>query len=449
MVEVSQKNERFRSQYENYQINAGKAEPGWLSEIRRQAMQHFDELGFPTPKHEDWRETNIKPVIETEYSEADSTCITAADVQSAFLKDGQGSRIVTATIVIANGVYSKELSAINGLPDGVIVVSLADGWKNQPDLLEPYFAQMGSFEQQPFASLNTALMLDGVFIFVPHNTVVEQPIHVIYSSKSGGTPTLSNPRLLVVTGRNSQVSIIETYIGNPNDVYFTNAVSEFVCGENTKLEHVKIQCESEAAFHIANTKIMAEANSNFKTHSLAFGGRVARCDYLTTLNGEGIECTLNGLYMPHGKQHVDHRLTVEHTKPRCTSHQLYKGILNDEARAVFRGKFHVHQDAQKTDAYQSNKNLLLSNNAEINTRPQLEIYADDVKCSHGATIGRLDQDQIFYLRSRCMNVESARSLLVYAFAHEIVDQIGVEAVHEDVKKLIISRLPNQEIMADM
>ncbi|MCH7547378.1 MAG: Fe-S cluster assembly protein SufD [Planctomycetes bacterium] len=226
------------------------------------------------------------------------------------------------------------------------------------------------------------------------------------------------------------------------------SVSEFVCGENTIVEHCKIQLESESAYHISNTKVTLETSANFKTHSLAFGGALARCDHHTMLNGEGIDCTLNGLYLPHNHQQIDHRLTVEHTKPHCTSHQLYKGVLSDHARAVFRGKFYVHQDAQKTDAYQSNKNILLSRDAEINTRPQLEIYADDVKCSHGATIGRLDPEQIFYLQSRCVDKESARSLLIYAFANEIVEQIGIDVVHENIKKEIISRLPNRSIFEE-
>jgi Fe-S cluster assembly protein SufD len=444
MAEVTNQTEQYRSQLENYLTSDGIQEPGWLSEIRRQAMNHFDELGFPTPKHEDWRETNIRPIIGSEFVEAVFSSIQQSDIDPAII-----NRLKSTQLVFANGKFSNELSTTTTLPDGVNVGSLAEAWTKQPDAIEPYFARLGSFEQQPFAALNTALMQDGVFIYVPQNTVVEEPIHVVFASKSNGSPTVSFPRVLVVTGKNSQVKIVETYIGSEGDVYFTNAVSEFVCGENAHIEHVKFQRESESAFHIANTKVIAEANANFKTHSLAFGGSVARCDYLTTLNGEGITCTLNGLYMPHGKQHVDHRLTVEHTKPNCNSHQLYKGILNDTARAIFRGKFHVFQDAQKTDAYQSNNNILLSSDAEVNTRPQLEIYADDVKCSHGATIGRLDQDQIFYLQSRCVNAESARSLLVYAFAYEIIDQIGIEAIHPDITKLIVSRLPNKEIFEGM
>lgn len=440
MVEVSNQLEKFRSQLENYLTADGIQEPGWLSEIRRQAISHFEELGFPTTRHEDWRETNIKPVTETDFAVPNSIDVATADIHAAGLQGLKGSRIV-----FANGIFSSDHSDIQSLPEGVIVSSLAEAWTKQPDTIEPYFARMGSFENQPFAALNTSLMHDGLFIYVPQDTVVDEPINVIFASKSNGAPTVTFPRVLVVTGKNSQVKIVETYIGNEGDVYFTNAVSEFVCGENAHIEHVKFQRESEEAFHIANSKVIVESNANFKTHSLAFGGRVARCDYLTTLNGEGITCTLNGLYMPHGKQHVDHRLIVEHAKPNCNSHQLYKGILNDSSRAVFRGKFHVFEDAQKTDAYQSNNNILLSSDAEINTRPQLEIYADDVKCSHGATIGKLDQDQIFYLQSRCINSESARSLLIYAFAYEIIEQIGIEAVHEDITKLIVSRLPNKEI----
>lgn len=444
MVEVTNQSEQFRSQLENYLTQSGIQEPGWLSEIRRQAMNHFDELGFPTTKHEDWRETNIKPITETEFAAPSSSEISAADINDVVLQDVEGARVV-----FGNGVFSNEHSSVNALPDGVIAGSLAEAWEKHADVLEPYFARLGSFEKQAFAALNTALMQDGLFIFVPQDTVVEEPIQVIFASKSNGSPSVSFPRVLVVAGKNSHVKIVESYTGNDGDVYFSNAVSEFVCGENAHIEHVKFQRESEAAFHIANTKVIAEANANFKTHSLAFGGRLSRTDYLTTLNGEGITCTLNGLYMPHGKQHFDHRLTVEHAKPNCNSHQLYKGILNDTARAIFRGKFHVHQDAQKTDAYQSNNNILLSNDAEINTRPQLEIYADDVKCSHGATIGRLDQDQIFYLQSRCVNAESARSLLIYAFAYEIIEQIGIEATHPEITKLIVSRLPNKEIFEGM
>ncbi len=443
MVEVKTQTNKYRSDFDQFINSVSAEEPTWLGEIRRQAMDHFEELGFPTPKHEDWREINIKPIVGQEFSSPEADAVSSSDLKETVLQEWHGTKII-----FANGHFSKELSTFKELPEGVVIGSLRDTWNNQPDLLEPYFARLGSFEQQPFASLNTAFMQDGLFVFIPHNTVVETPIHVVFASKSNGQPTITHPRVLVVAGKSSQVEIVESYIGDKNDVYFTNAVTEFVCAENAHIEHVKFQRESEAAFHIANTIVNAEQNAVLKTHSLAFGSQIARNDYSASLNGENIECTLNGLYMPYNKQLVDHRLTVEHTKPNCNSHQLYKGILNDDAQAVFRGKFHVHQDAQKTDAYQSNNNLLLSPTAEINTRPQLEIYADDVKCSHGATIGRLDQEQIFYLQSRGITLEKARSLLIYAFAHEIIDQIGIEEVHPDLKQLIISRLPNQDIFKE-
>jgi Fe-S cluster assembly protein SufD len=321
--------------------------------------------------------------------------------------------------------------------------SLATALNSDSALVEPHLARHAGYQDHPFVALNTAFLQDGAFVSIPRGKAVERPIHLLFVSTHDrrGTATVSHPRNLILAGDDSQAMVIESYIGLNNALYFTNAVTEIVAGENAVVAHYKLQRESEEAFHISTVQASLSHNSNFSSHSIDLGGALVRNDVNAVLDGKGIECTLDGLYMVAGRQHVDNHTRIDHVKPHCSSRELYKGVLGGRSKGVFNGKIYVHKDAQKTDAKQTNKNLLLSEDAVINTKPQLEIYADDVKCTHGTTIGQLDQEAIFYLRSRGIDLEAARGLLTYAFASEMIGRIKVEPVRAQLETLLLTRLP--------
>jgi Fe-S cluster assembly protein SufD len=313
-----------------------------------------------------------------------------------------------------------------------------------PERVEPWLGQLAKLDHS-FVALNTAFLRDGAFVWVPRNAAVG-PVHLLFYSSSAedGRATVSFPRNLIVTGENSQLSIVETYIGHGE--YFNCPVTELAVGANSSVDHYKVQRESREAFHVATFQVWGDRDSTPSSHSISIGGALVRNDVNAVLDGEGIDCILNGLYLADGRQLVDNHMRVEHAKPHCASHELYKGVLDGKARAVFNGLIHVHPGAQKTDAKQSNRNLLLSKDAIANSNPQLEIYADDVKCTHGSTVGQLDEDAIFYLRSRGIGAEAARSLLTYAFASDIVERIKVEPVRRDLEELLFARLPQGEVV---
>jgi Fe-S cluster assembly protein SufD len=287
-------------------------------------------------------------------------------------------------------------------------------------------------------------MQDGAYVYVPRGGVVEVPIHLVFISLPQGEATVSHPRNLLVLGDNAQASIIESYIGLGHDVYLTNAVTEVILGQNARAEHCKLQRESSSAFHIATLQVEQARSSSFVSHVMALGGALARHDINVVLNGEGAENTLNGLFMATDQQHIDNQTRIDHVMPHCTSREFYKGILAGKGRGVFNGKIVVHKDAQQTDARQTNKNLLLSQDASVDTKPQLEIFNNDVKCAHGSTIGRLDENSLFYLRTRGLGEEDARSLLTYAFASELVNRISLEPLRTKLNDLVLNWLPHSQ-----
>jgi Fe-S cluster assembly protein SufD len=350
-----------------------------------------------------------------------------------------------ARLVFVNGRLSARLSSLGELPAGVIVASLAEALEKAPDKVEPWLGQHARFDDHPFVALNTAFLRDGALVWVPRGVIVEKPIHLMFVSSSTGTePIVTFPRNLFVAGENSQVTLVETYAGE--GAYFTCPVTELVAGPASVVDHYKVQIESREAFHMATFQIEAERSCTPSSHSISIGGALVRNDVNAVLDGEGIDCILNGLYLAEGRQVIDNHMRVEHAKPHCASHELYKGVLDGAARSVFNGLIHVHPGAQKTDAKQSNRNLLLSSSAIANSNPQLEIFADDVKCTHGSTVGQLDEDAIFYLRSRGIGQEAARSLLTYAFASDIVERIKVEPVRRDLEEFLFARLPQGEVV---
>ena len=397
-------------------LNSNQA---WTHSVRQEAITRFSEIGFPSAGHEDWKYTNVAPIarIPFELAQQRLNGITS----EALTQLGVGD-LVDNRLVFINGHYSPNLSSLQ-TPKNVQVGNLFATMGNHPASVEPYLAQYASFRDQAFVALNTAWMNDGSFIYVPKGSILREPIHLVYFSTAQGEATVSYPRNLIVIGDESEASVVETYLGVKDEVYFTNAVTEIVLGKNAVGNHYKFQCESGSAFHVATLQVHQDRSSNFSSHSISLGGAITRNDFNSVLDGEGSECSLNGLYMADGKQHVDNHTRVDHVKPHCNSRELYKGILGGSGKGVFNGKIYVYRAAQGTDAKQTNKNLLLSEKATINTKPQLEIYNDNVKCTHGSTVGQLDQDAIFYLRSRGIGLKDARRLMTFAFASEIIGNI--------------------------
>jgi Fe-S cluster assembly protein SufD len=303
-------------------------------------------------------------------------------------------------------------------------------------MLEKYLGKIASFEQHTFTALNTAFIADGAVIEIPTETVVEQPIHFVFISDGEG---VSHPRNLIVAGRHSRATVIESYVSLRDGSYFTNAVTEIAVGEGAHVDHYKLQRESENAFHVGTVQAREERDSQFHSFSFAVGGSLARTNIYTSLNGDAATCTLNGLYLTDGSQHIDNQTSIEHIAPNCPSHEIYKGVLDGRSHGVFNGKVYVHPEAQKTDGKQSNNNLLLSPTARVDTKPQLEIFADDVKCTHGATVGRLDRAAMFYLNSRGIGPDTARTLLTYAFAADVLETIELEPLRKQLEKMVLVR----------
>jgi len=436
--------DHYLSRFEAREKTETRREPAWLREIRKEAIARFVERGFPTLRDEEWRYTNVSAIAEAIFQETPSLKRnpTRKELTPFLFSEMKGYHLV-----FINGIFSKSLSTVPSSLKGVKMVSLAEILATDPACLEPYFARKGSDEENPFAALNTAFARDGAYIYIPKETALDKPIHLLFYNTSGtGEPIVSYPRILLVAGRESKVTVIEHYAGAAGETYLTGAVTEIVSGENTVIDHYKLQRESEAGYHFSTMLAQLDANCRFTSNSVNLGGAMSRNDLNVLLDAEGIDCVLNGLSMIAGRQHVDNRLRVEHAKPHCRSVELFKYVLDGKARGVFRGTIHVHPNAQKTDAKQTNKNLLLSDEAEVDTLPQLEIYADDVKCTHGATVGQLDENELFYLRSRGIDLETARNLLTFAFAGDIVHRIRINEIRSEIDKLLFARLPKCHIL---
>lgn len=413
-------------------------QPDWLPALRQTGLDRFVELGIPTLGHEDWRFTNLAPLtklpLEPLLDSPSTEGVAQALADQVFTKLG-GSRLV-----FVNGHYSAELSVVGSLPAGVQVSNLATALKASPDLIKQHLGATASAEKNPFTALNQAYFLDGGFVNVPAGVEVAEPvqfIHVSTTAKNGGT---IQPRNLIVAGANSKVTVIESYISTGKAAYLTNSVTELVAGENALVEFVKYQNEDPAAFHIGMIGAHLGKTSNVRIHSFALGAKLSRTNIRTNLAGEGLECILNGLYITRDEQLADHHMIVEHAQPHCASHEYFNGILDGKSKGVFHGRILVREIAQKTDAKQTNKNLLLSDDATADTKPQLEIYADDVKCTHGATIGQLNDESIFYLRTRGIGTDTARRMLIHAFAGEIIERVQHDAARQELDKVVWDRL---------
>jgi Fe-S cluster assembly protein SufD len=435
--------------------------PNWLQNLRKQGMARFQALGFPTTKNEDWHFTSVAPIAESTFRLAGPE---SADEESAGTNRRETSRRKTDavrsditradlerfnfgekswhTLVFVNGAFSQDLSSDAKLGTTLRVTSLARAIESGTASVERHLGKIAAFEQHAFTALNTAFVSDGTYIELAADTVVEQPIHLVFVSSGEG---VSHPRNLIVAGRHSRATVIESYVSLRDSAYFTNAVTEIALGEGAHLDHYKLQRESESAFHVGTVQVREERNSQLHSFSFAVGGALARTNIYTALDGDAATCTLNGLYLTDGSQHIDNQTSIEHIAPNCPSHELYKGVLDGRSHGVFNGKVYVHPEAQKTDGKQSNNNLLLSANARIDTKPQLEIFADDVKCTHGATVGRLDDVAMFYLNSRGIGPETARMLLTYAFAADVLETIELEVLKKELEKMVLARFANEAV----
>ena len=412
--------------------------PDWLEPLRLTAIERFAVTGFPTSRDEEWRFTPVAPIAQGRWRQAAGP---RQNVTRSQLTPFVFGHPEWATLVFVDGIYSQDLSSAGALSMGVQVGSLADALRSNGSGLEKHLARHAPVDGSPFTALSTAFMRDGGFVHVPANTELTRPIHLLFVATADAAGTVSHPRNLVLVGAGSRASVIESYVTLAEGTgYWTNAVTEVVAGANSWIEHTRIQRESESAHHVGLTHVEQERDSHYRSFSLAMGGGLARHNLTAQLNGENVETLMYGLYLTRNDQVVDNHTAIHHNQPNCRSWEVYKGVLDGRSRAVFNGKVFVKPEAQKTDAKQTNRNLLLSDTAKVNTKPQLEIFADDVKCTHGATVGRLDDVALFYARSRGVPADKAQLLLTYAFAAEVTSEVVLEPVREELERLVRERL---------
>jgi len=428
---------RYAAEYQTIApVLPGQALP-WLKALRAEALMAFSAHGFPSPREEEWRYTNVSGIEKKLFSP--SLSLTAGDLDSEWLKSYQLED--TWSVVLLNGHFSAELSNLTDLPATVSVMSMADALVKQPDKVEKYLGTAADQSEHSFIAFNTAWFTDGLFVHVPVKQVLNKPIQLLHIVT--GSDAMATTRNIIIADEMAEAKVIETFVGIDN-AYLTAAVTEVFVGSNADVTLYKMQSESDKAYHFGGSYIKQARDARFTHHNFAFGGLLARSDIHADLD-HASECELNGLYLGVKRQHIDNHTRINHLKPYAISRELYKGVLDDRARGVFQGRVIVAIDAQKTDSQMNNRNLLLSDDAEVDTKPQLEIYADDVKCGHGVTVGQLDEKSIFYLQSRCVDEETARNMLTFAFANEMVDKIKIRSLHDTVLEQVLARFPQEGV----
>ncbi|MBV9183683.1 MAG: Fe-S cluster assembly protein SufD [Acidobacteria bacterium] len=412
-------------------------QPRWLRERREQAFAEFFEKGFPTTKDEDWRFTNISLIAKTHFR-------TAGEARKEVSPERLAEYRVPGAacqLVLVNGVFSAELSDLGNLPAGVEVTSLSQAITAQGEALARHLGTCVNIHRDAFSALNTAFIEKGAYVYVPRRTVLAGPICLLFVSVPGDSPEITQLRNLILAEEQTEASVVEDYVTLGSGVGFSNVVTELVAGENATISHYLIERESKSAINVSTLAMRQARNANLSSHSVLLGGRLVRNNVHPVLAGDGGECLINGLFIGSGTQHMDNYMLVEHASPHSSSRQFYNGILDDHSHGVFHGRIIVHRDAQKTDAKQTNRNLLLSDHAQVDTKPQLEIYADDVKCTHGATIGQVEENALFYLRSRGIDEDSARRLLLLAFANECLERMKNQPIRDYLKNAVQHWLP--------
>jgi Fe-S cluster assembly protein SufD len=434
-ITATQAPDRYLDTFEHFSRGAA-TQLGWLKALRQEGFARFSETGFPTTHDEDWRFTNISAIAQTPFEIAPRTRIKASDL------DQFGLAGFECLLVFVNGRYSSELSHVPNLGTGVKVTSLAEQISTDAAAVEKHLGQYLNIQRDSFAALNTAFIEDGVYVHVARNTALKTPIYVLYVSAPGGSPVMDHPRNLIVVEESAEATVVEDYVSLGEGSAFSNAVTEVVAESNAIVSHYMLVRAAASSYNVSTLRIQQARSSNVSTHSLLLSGSILRNNVHPVLAGEGGECLINGLFMVNSGQTMDNYMLVEHAAPHCASRQFYNGVLNGQGHGVFHGRIIVHKDAQKTDAKQTNRNLLLSDDAQIDTKPQLEIYADDVKCTHGATIGQVEENALFYLRSRGLDEAAAKHLLLLAFANECLDRMNSEQMRAYIEALVMTWLPD-------
>jgi len=432
----------FADQFAAFSQNGGGSGPAWLPALRKRAFERFSALGFPTTRDEDWHFTSVTPIAEKTFKTAKTTPTTMPmSAIEPYLVDAEWHRLV-----FVNGRLEPSLSNFAELPADVELAPLSEVLREEPEWVEKHLGTLAAFDKAAFTALNTAFVTEGVVLRVPKGEMVETPIHILNIVDAQSAGSALHPRLLVVAEALSQVMIVESFVGIGQQSYLVNAVAEVVVGNGARVDHYKVQRESTDAFHVGTAQVTQGADSIYHSFSYAAGAALSRTNVYTKLIDRGSEARLNGLYLIGGAQHADHQTFVEHLAESCASRELYCGVLDDQSHGVFNGKVYVDPIAQKTDGKQTNKALLLSPQARVDTKPQLEIFADDVKCTHGATIGRLDDMALFYLKSRGIGGENARSLLTYAFAAEALETIEIDALRLELERQVFERFTHTQLV---
>ena len=434
--------EAYLARYPAFAKERTTRDPQWLIGLREQAIGRLEETGFPSTRLEEWRYTNVAPLTRQHFELPTGD---ARSIDVAELEELAAPLFACSFFVFENGTYRPELSTPLTLSGDLHVRSLAQLRREAPSSLEAHLGQQAELKGHAFAALNTAFMDDGAVVQIPAGEEIDQPLHLIFVSTEAPEPIVTHPRVLVIAEENSRATLIQHYVSIGQRAHFTNSVSEVVVQPNASLDLVLLQREYDASHHISSLHVRQERDSRFSSHTISLGGRLVRNDLSVTLAAEGAETVLRGLFLGTGSGLVDNHTLVDHAVPHCTSRELYKGILGDRSRGVFRGRVIVRPDAQQTDALQSNANLLLSDSAEVDTKPQLEIYADDVKCSHGSSIGQIDADALFYLQSRGFAEPEARELLTQGFASEITQALPAPALGERAQELLRESLREMRI----
>ncbi len=427
--------------FETFEQNGFSKDPSWLKSIRRQAIDSFERLGFPTMRDEYWKYTNVTPIAQTEFQLVPEASSLKPDQIEPFLFGSPN----WPRLVFVNGHFSKDLSQVKKI-SGLALMNLNEALVKNPEAAKPHLSQYADTKRNTFTALNTAFFHDGAYLHVSKKTVLEEPILLLFiSTSSDAKLPLNQVRNLIVLDEGSKASVIEQYVSlNESDHYLNNSVTEIILNSGAKFDYHKLERESPNGFHIGTTEVNQKENSKFLSSSIAIEGGLIRNNLNVILNGEHSECTLNGLYIAGGTEHIDNHTLIDHPKPNGKCRQVYKGILSGKSTGVFSGKIFVHQDSQKTDASQINKNLLLSKEATVNTKPQLEILADDVKCTHGAAVGQLEEEALFYLKTRGIDEQAASKLLSYGFASEVIENIPIEPVRKELNRIVSQKLENPD-----
>ena len=435
----------FADAARDYHAARAGRDPEWIAEIRAEALDSFRELGLPITRrgNEEYKYTDIRPLVRQGFSPLQiidrDSAVTAPDLDLDQLRTGSSE---WHRVVIVDGRYAPELSSTDGLPDGIAVGSLAEAVHSETDSVRAHLARLADYTEHGFTALNTALAADGALVLIPRMTAVEQPIQVVYVSTEQTQGAASMPRTLIIAGEDSSAAIVETHVSVADDSHLTNAVTEIVVGAGANISYCKIQQESEATYNVSTTLVEVNENANFRSMAIDIGGRLTRNNLTIIMAGEGGNSDVRGAYVISRDQHVDNQVIVDHVVGHNDMNEIYKGILDGHARSVFHGSIIVRPNAAKVNAMQVDKNLLLSNDAEADTKPAFWIYCDDVRCGHGAACGNLDEDAMFYLRSRGIEEEEARMMLIRAFVSEVVDAIQEQSIHDHVAALIATKLDN-------